>query len=39
MKYKEMLKRKGSKDSGLVPVKNQIKLGLSKKQMRIYGMS
>ena len=40
MKYKEMLKKKGSTESdGLVPVKSQIKLGLSKKQMRIHVMS
>ena len=40
MKYKEMLKKKGSTESdGLVLVESQIKLGLSKKQMRIHVIS
>jgi len=40
MRYKELLKKKGGKDSeGLVPVESQIKPGLLKKQMRNYMMS
>ena len=40
MKYKEMLKRKGGKNSdGAVPVESQIKPGLLKKQVRIHVMS
>jgi len=40
MKYKEMLKRKGDKDSdGASLVKSQIKPELSKKQMEIHVVS
>ena len=40
MKYKEILKRKGEKNSdGASTMKSQIKPGLSKMQMRIHVMS